>query len=105
MRHLTPGKILQQLNIKYLESFYFKSNCVFVQLTFVFQPESSCRYTDIREKVEVELVGGTVEESWDGCAFRGRRLIVKFWNAILHRSPITNSIWHTTVKQLQTHCH
>lgn len=41
----------------------------FFSLTFVFQPESSCRHTNIREKVEVELVGGAVEESWDGGAW------------------------------------
>lgn len=50
-------------------------------LTFVFQPESSCRHADIREKVEVELVGGAVEQSWDRRAF-ARRLTVKFRNAI-----------------------
>lgn len=50
-------------------------------LTFVFQPESSCRHADIREKVEVELVGGAVEQSWDRRAF-GRRLTVEFRNAI-----------------------
>lgn len=50
-------------------------------LTFVFQPESSCRHADIREKVEVELVGGAVEQSWDSRAF-ARRLTVEFRNAI-----------------------
>lgn len=51
------------------------------RLTFVFQPESSCRHADIREKVEVELVGGAVEQSWDRRAF-ARRLTVEFRNAI-----------------------
>lgn len=44
-------------------------------LTFVFQSESSCRHTNIGEEVEVQLVGGAVEERRDGGA-SGRRLIV-----------------------------
>lgn len=43
--------------------------------TFVFQPESSCRDADIGEEVEVELVGGAVEECRDGGAL-GRGLTV-----------------------------
>lgn len=37
-------------------------------LTFVFQPESSCRHANIREEVEIQLVGRAVEERWDGGA-------------------------------------
>lgn len=51
---------------------YIKWYEVSFSLTFVFKPESSCRHTNIREKVEVELVGSAVEESWDRSAF-GRR--------------------------------
>lgn len=50
----------------------YKMYFFFFSLTFVFESESSCRHTNIREKVEVELVGSAVEESWDRGAF-GRR--------------------------------
>lgn len=51
-----------------------------ISLTFVFQPESSCRHADVREKVEVELVGGAVEESRNRGAL-GRGSIEELGNA------------------------
>lgn len=53
----------------------------FFLLTFVLQSETSSRHANVGEKVEVELVGSTVEESWNRGAL-GRRLIVDFSNPI-----------------------
>lgn len=53
--------------------FYFIFFFLCCAPTFVFQSESGCRDTDIGEEVEVELVGGAVEQCRDGGAL-GRGL-------------------------------
>lgn len=61
------------------EGMFFFFWCCFFSLTFVFQSESCCRNANIREKVEVQLVGGAVKKCWNGGAL-GTRLIVEFSN-------------------------
>lgn len=70
--------------------FFYSIHCVFSP-TFVLQPESSCRHTNIGEEVEVELVGGAVEESGDGGAL-GTGLKAEFRNVTLNMSPIKASL-------------
>lgn len=60
-------------------------------LTFVFQPKSSCRHANIREEVEVELVGGAVEERRDGGAWGGGRLIVGAWQCFPAQADNTDN--------------
>lgn len=69
-RHLTQRrKISNRIKCRVV-TLYIKRYELFVSLTFVFQPESSCRHANIREEVEVELVGGAVEESRDRGALK-----------------------------------
>lgn len=41
-------------------------------LTFVLQPEASCRHADVREEVQIQLVGRTVQQRWNSCACAGK---------------------------------